>query len=78
MGTITILYPYSPSASFDMDYYLRTHMSMSLAGHDTFTTAEAFVDAFTPHATALQSDITNVTAIVPIVPFSVVDLTETR
>ena len=53
-------------------------MPMSLAGHYTFTTAEAFVDAFTPHATELQSDITNATAIVPIVRFSVVELTETR
>jgi uncharacterized protein (TIGR02118 family) len=109
MVKISILYPHSPGAAFDMDYYLRTHMPMSLARlrshpgfvalsvergvaappsgippayvamcHYTFTTAEAFVDAFMPHATELQGDIANYTAIVPVVQFSVVELTEMR
>ena len=46
--------------------------------HYTFTTAEAFVAAFMPHATELQSDMANYTAIVPVVQFSTVELTETR
>ena len=31
MVKISILYPQTPGAAFDMDYYLRTHMPMSLA-----------------------------------------------
>ena len=31
-----------------------------------------------PHATELQSDMANYTAIVPVVQFSAVELTETR
>jgi uncharacterized protein (TIGR02118 family) len=31
MVKISILYPQTAGASFDMDYYLRTHMPMSLA-----------------------------------------------
>ena len=31
MVTISILYPQTPGGTFDMDYYLRTHMPMSLA-----------------------------------------------
>ena len=31
MVTISIFYPQTPGATFDMDYYLRTHMPMSLA-----------------------------------------------
>jgi uncharacterized protein (TIGR02118 family) len=30
MVKISILYPNTPGATFDMDYYLRTHMPMSL------------------------------------------------
>ena len=30
MVKISILYPHSPDATFDMEYYLRTHMPMSL------------------------------------------------
>jgi uncharacterized protein (TIGR02118 family) len=30
MVTISILYPHTPGATFDMEYYLRTHMPMSL------------------------------------------------
>jgi len=109
MVTISILYPHTPGAAFDMDYYLRTHMPMSLARlrshpgfvalsvergvaapqsgsppvyvamcHYTFTTAEAFVAAFMPHATELQGDMANYTAIEPVVQFSAVELTETR
>ncbi|HMF59149.1 MAG TPA: EthD family reductase [Vicinamibacterales bacterium] len=31
MVKISILYPHTPDATFDMEYYLRTHMPMSLA-----------------------------------------------
>jgi uncharacterized protein (TIGR02118 family) len=31
MVKISILYPNTPGATFDMEYYLRTHMPMSLA-----------------------------------------------
>jgi len=31
MVKISILYPHSPDATFDMEYYLGTHMPMSLA-----------------------------------------------
>jgi uncharacterized protein (TIGR02118 family) len=31
MVKISILYPQTPGATFDMDYYLRTHMPLSLA-----------------------------------------------
>ena len=30
MVKISIFYPYTPGSTFDMDYYLRTHMPMSL------------------------------------------------
>ena len=31
MVKISILYPHTPDSTFDMEYYLRTHMPMSLA-----------------------------------------------
>jgi len=31
MVKISIFYPYTPDSTFDMEYYLRTHMPMSLA-----------------------------------------------
>ena len=31
MVRISILYPHTPDSTFDMEYYLRTHMPMSLA-----------------------------------------------
>jgi uncharacterized protein (TIGR02118 family) len=31
MIKVSILYPQTPGATFDMDYYLRTHMPLSLA-----------------------------------------------
>jgi len=31
MVKISILYPQTPDSAFDMEYYLRTHMPMSLA-----------------------------------------------
>jgi uncharacterized protein (TIGR02118 family) len=31
MVKISILYPHTPGMTFDMDYYLRTHMPLSLA-----------------------------------------------
>jgi uncharacterized protein (TIGR02118 family) len=30
MVKISIMYPHTPGSSFDMDYYLRTHMPMSI------------------------------------------------
>ena len=105
MVKISIFYPQTPDATFDMEYYLRTHMPMSLNRlsthpgfislsvdrgvdtpplgapplyvamcHYTFTSAEAFVDAFMPHAHVLQADLTNYTTITPVVQFSVVEI----
>jgi uncharacterized protein (TIGR02118 family) len=31
MVTVSIFYPHTPGGTFDMNYYLRTHMPMSLA-----------------------------------------------
>jgi uncharacterized protein (TIGR02118 family) len=109
MVKISILYPNTPDATFDMEYYLRTHMPMSLERlrthpgfvalsvergvpgpqselppsyvamcHYTFTTAEAFVEAFTPHAAVLQGDIARYTTIAPIIQFSAVEIAESR
>jgi uncharacterized protein (TIGR02118 family) len=109
MVKISILYPNTPDATFDMEYYLRTHMPMSLERlrthpgfvalsvergvpgpqselppsyvamcHYTFTTAEAFVEAFMPHAAVLQGDIARYTTIAPIIQFSAVEIAESR
>jgi uncharacterized protein (TIGR02118 family) len=109
MVKVSILYPNTPDATFDMEYYLRTHMPMSLERlrthpgfvalsvergvpgpqsgllpsyvamcHYTFTTAEAFVEAFMPHAAVLQGDIAKYTTIAPIVQFSTVEIAESR
>ena len=109
MVKISIFYPHTPDSTFDMEYYLRTHMPMSLARlrthpgfialsvergveapqsggppayvamcHYTFTTAEAFVAAFMPHAAVLQADIANYTTIAPVIQFSVVEIAESR
>ena len=109
MVKISILYPNTPDATFDMEYYLRTHMPMSLERlrthpgfvalsvergvpgpqsellpsyvamcHYTFTTAEAFVEAFMPHAAVLQGDIAKYTTIAPIIQFSAVEIAESR
>ena len=79
MVKISILYPSTPDATFDMEYYLRTHMPAYVAMcHYTFTTAEDFVAAFMPHAAVLQGDIANYTTIAPIVQFSTVEIAESR
>ena len=109
MVKISILYPQTPDSTFDMEYYLRTHMPMSLGRlkthpgfvalsvergvaapqsasppayvlmcHYTFASAADFIEAFTPHAAALQADIPNYTTIAPVVQFSVVELAESR
>jgi len=31
MVKVSIMYPHAPGAAFDMDYYLQTHMPMSIA-----------------------------------------------
>jgi uncharacterized protein (TIGR02118 family) len=109
MVKVSIFYPHSPELTFDMEYYLRTHMPMSLGRlgthpgfialsvergvetpqsgappayvamcHYTFSTAEDFVAAFTPHAAQLQADIAKYTSIDPVVQFSVVEIAEPR
>jgi uncharacterized protein (TIGR02118 family) len=109
MVKISIFYPHIPDSTFDMEYYLRTHMPMSLERlrmhpgfialsvergvaapqsgapptyvaicHYTFTTAEAFVAAFMPHAAVLQADMKNYTTIAPVVQFSVVEIVDPR
>ena len=87
MVKISILYPSTPDATFDMEYYLRTHVpgpqselppSYVAMCHYTFTTAEDLVAAFMPHAAVLQGDIANYTTIAPIVQFSAVEIAESR
>jgi uncharacterized protein (TIGR02118 family) len=109
MVKVSIMYPDTPGQTFDMDYYLRTHMPMSIgwlsthpgfrgvsvergmAGpqsgmppvyvalcHFLFTSADDFVAAFVPHATALQADVARYTTIVPVIQFSTVEIAQSR
>jgi uncharacterized protein (TIGR02118 family) len=38
--------------------------------HFTFTEVDAFIDAFTPHASVLEGDIGNYTNVRPLIQFS--------
>ena len=44
--------------------------------HYTFTTAEAFVAAFMPHAEVLHADIARYTTVAPVIQFSAVEIAE--
>ena len=103
MITVTFLYPNQEGGRFDMDYYLNTHMPMSIkllspalkgvsveqgvSGgapgskpaylvlcHLTFDSVEAFLQAFEPHAQALQGDIPNYTDMQAVMQFSEVKI----
>lgn len=103
MIKVSILYPARRGARFDFDYYLKTHMPMSLRlmgdlikgvsverglcgvepGSDPAYVAlchflcdsrASFEQAFLPHASTLQGDMTNYTDIAPVIQFSEIEL----
>lgn len=107
MIRVSILYPKKDNVRFDLDYYVKKHMPLSIkllapslrgvsveqgldvpapgvslafvaATHFLFDSVEAFVAAFTPHAAALQGDMSNYTDIVPIIQFSQVMLSHSH
>lgn len=102
MMKVTVLYP-AGAGRFDLDYYLGTHMPLSIArlgssmhrievevgvcgaaphlpaphvaaAHFVCDSAEAFIEAFLPHAAELQGDMANYTDIEPIIQFSEIRL----
>ncbi len=101
MIRVSILYPNTGGSRFDLSYYVKTHMPMSikllsahpgfkgvsvehgLGGavpgsepayiamcHFLFDSVKDFLEAFTPNAQALQSDMPNYTDIVPVIQFN--------
>jgi uncharacterized protein (TIGR02118 family) len=103
MIKVSVFYPYSESAKFDMAYYLQKHMPLvrqrlgaackgiavdqGLAGgasgtpptyiamgHLLFDSAETFQAAFAPHTEEIMGDISNYTAIQPIIQMSEVKM----
>jgi uncharacterized protein (TIGR02118 family) len=96
MIKVSIHYPAIAGGRFDTDYYVNTHMPMSIAKlgpalrgvsveigvsgplpehpapfvamcHFLVDSAEAFYDAFMPHAELLQGDMENYTNIEPVI-----------
>ena len=105
MVMISILYPNKHGSKFDQEYYINTHMPMSIERLSThagfrgvsvvrgmaggvpnsepayvaicqylFTSPEAFVEAFSPHAAFLQGDMANYTDSEPIIQISAVEI----
>jgi len=105
MINISSIYPYNKHCHFDFDYYLNTHMPMSIKKlssakgfkgvsvergistdtpkvessyvamcHYYFDSLEDFLQAFEPHANALQSDIKNYTNIQPVIQINEVSI----
>ena len=98
---VSILYPARAGARFDFEYYVQTHMPLSirlLRAHPgfrgvsvergiagatpgaapafvascqyLFESVEQFLEAFLPHAEALQGDMPNYTDIEPLIQFN--------
>jgi uncharacterized protein (TIGR02118 family) len=103
MIKVSVLYPNSDGAKFDMDYYLNNHMRMVreklgaacrnigvdqgisgtqpgekaafiAMGHLFFDSADAFRNAFGPHASAIVADIPNYTNVQPTIVISEVKM----
>jgi uncharacterized protein (TIGR02118 family) len=105
MINISSIYPNKEGSKFDFDYYINTHMPMSLemlSGakgfrgvsverginldkpeiqssyiamcHYYFDSIEEFLQAFEPHAEALQGDIKNYTDIEPVIQINKVEI----
>jgi uncharacterized protein (TIGR02118 family) len=99
MIKVSVLYPNSGDAKFDMNYYVTKHMPMVrqklgaackgvaveqgiaggapgappafvAMGHLLFDSADAFQQAFAPHASEIMSDIPNYTKIQPVIQIS--------
>ena len=75
MIKVSVLYPNSASATFDMAYYTSKHKPTYIAvGHLTFDSVEAFQKSFGPNAAEILADIPNYTNTKPVIQISDVKL----